>query len=367
MKTKFLLSIYLFYCITGSAQVAGPNNPNSFSNAFLPGSSQHWTDITNAQSLDENYATFGNLSGAAGDHTDYLMVKDFGFLIPAGTTIDGIKVEVNCADPNSRTSDYSVRIVKTGFITGAEKAAGTPYPAADDYISYGGPTDLWGQTWDYKFIDDNQFGVVIAAQRNTSDDKTTDGRVDNIRITVYYHFNTLPVTLTSFIATAQNKTVVLNWKTASENSIDNYKLERSADGRNFNSIASIPGLNIMGAGYNYIDNSPLPGVSYYRLNIQGDAGYQKYSQTVSVKTGKENLITIYPTIWHSGEDMNITNDNNEKLSIYFFNASGQVITTPATDTKLVPTETLANRSGLIYYKIMDDKKNVLGAGHLLVY
>jgi len=123
----------------------------------------------------------------------------------------------------------------------------------------------------------------------------------------------------------------------------------------------------MGASYDYTDNSPLPGVSYYRLNIQGNAGYQKYSQTVSVRSGKENLITIYPTIWHKGEDLNITNDNKEKLSIYFFNASGQVITTTTTDTKLVPAETLVNKTGLIYYKIMDEKKNTLGAGHLLVF
>jgi hypothetical protein len=209
--------------------------------------------------------------------------------------------------------------------------------------------------------------VVISAQRNNYDGIPTDGRVDHIRITVYYSFITLPVTLTSFTAIAQNKTVVLNWKTASENNIDNYKLERSADGRNFHPLASIPGLNIMGASYNYTDNFPLGGVSYYRLNIQGNAGYQKYSQTVSVKSGKENLITIFPTIWHQGEDMNITNDNKEKLNIYFFNASGQLITTTTTETKLVPTETLANRSGLIYYKIMDDNKNVLGAGHLLIY
>jgi hypothetical protein len=366
MKPKFLLSICLIFCIDLSAQVAGPNSPNSFSNAFLPGNTQQWIDITNAQSADETYATFGNLPGGAGSHTDYLMVKDFGFQIPSGTIIDGIKVEVNCSDSNSRTSDYSVRIVKTGFITGTEQATGTSYPATDDYMTYGGSTDLWGETWDYKFIDDNQFGVAIAAQRNTSDDKTTDGRVDNIRITVYYTFITLPVTLTSFTATMQSKTVLINWKSASENNIDNYKLERSADGRNFNSITTIQALNISGASYNYIDIYPLPGVSYYRLNIQGAAGYQKYSQIVSVKRGKETLATIFPNIWHKGEELNITNDNNEKLTVYFFNANGQVLSSVTTDTKLVATETLNNRAGLIYYKISDDKKNVLGTGNLLI-
>jgi hypothetical protein len=164
----------------------------------------------------------------------------------------------------------------------------------------------------------------------------------------------------------QSKTVLINWKSASENNIDNYKLERSGDGRNFNTITSIPALNISGATYNYIDNYPLPGVSYYRLNIQGASGYQKYSQIVSVKRGKENLVTIFPNIWHKGEDLNITNNNNEKLTVYFFNANGQVLSSVTTDTKLIPTEMLTKSSGLIYYKIMDDRKNVVGTGHLMI-
>ena len=366
MKPKFLLCLCPFISMNLSAQFAGPENPRSFSNADLPGYSQQWTDITNVQLDDETYASFGNLPGAAGSHTDYLFVTDFGFLIPAGTIISGIKVEVNCSDSNSRTSDYSVRIIKTGSITGEEKATGTPYPPVDNYISYGGSNDLWGETWDYKFIDDNQFGVAIAAQRNTNDDIITAGRVDNIRITVYYTFMTLQVSLSSFTATVQNKTVQLNWKTASENNINNYYVERSADGRNFNTLTSIQGLNVSGASYSYNDNYPLSGVSYYRLNIQGAAGYQKYSQVIAVKNKQENYVSLFPNAWQKGEDLNITNNNNEKLTVYFFNAGGQVLSAAITDTKLVPTETLTNRTGLIYYKIADDKKNVLGTGYLLI-
>jgi hypothetical protein len=366
MKAKILLCLSPFLYFTLSAQVAGPMNPTSFSNALIPGYSQQWTNITNVQFDDEYAASFGDLSGPGGTHTDYLMVKDFGFQIPAGTIIEGIKVEVKCMDPNARTSDYSVRIVKTGAISGDEKAAGNPYPLTDTYLAYGGPTDLWGETWNYKFVDDNQFGVAIAAQRNTSDDIITDGRVNNIRITVYYTFITLPLSLTSFSATMQSKSVLLNWKTVSENNISNFKLERSADGRNFNTITSIQGLNTPVANYNYNDNSPLLGVSYYRLNIQGMAGYQKYSQIVSVKNSQDDLVSLFPSPWQKGDDLNITNYNNEKLTVYFFNASGQAFSTITTDTKLVPTETLANKSGLIYYKIADNKNNILGTGHLLI-
>ncbi len=368
MKPKLLLLLLLgpFLSFTLSAQVAGPSNPNSFSNALIPGFSQQWINVNNVQLEDSAYASFGDLPGSIGTHTDYLVVSDFGFTLPAGTIINGIKVEVNCSDANLRTSDYSVRILKTGSITGVEKAMGTPYTVTDSYITYGGPTDLWGETWDYKFIDDNKFGVAIAAQRNKSDDVVTAGQVNNIRITVYYTFITLPVNLLSFTATMQSKTVQLNWKTTSENNIDNYLLERSADGRNFNSITTIRGLNTPSANYNYADNFPLSGISYYRLNIQGASGYQKYSQVVSVKYNKENFASLFPSPWQKGEDLNITNDNNEKLIIYFFNAGGQVISTVTTQTKLVSTETLEIRKGMIPYKIYNSKMELIGSGRIVI-
>jgi hypothetical protein len=187
--------------------------------------------------------------------------------------------------------------------------------------------------------------VAIAAQRNTSDDVATAGQVDHIRITVYYTFTTLPVTLTSFTASMQNKNVQLNWKTTSEDNINNYRVERSADGRNFTSITSVQALNAGVANYNYVDNNPLSGVSYYRLNIQGMSGYQKYSQIVSVKSNTKNLAWLYPNIWQKGEDLNITNNTNEKLTVYFLGISGQVLSTVTTDARLVPTQTLINRNG----------------------
>ena len=372
MKSKLLLSTCLFIYMKLTAQVAGPNNPTASSNVDLPGYSQQWIDITNVQIEDESYASFGNLpKNKFGSYTDYLAATDFGFLIPSGTNIYGIKVEVKCSDPNSRTSDYSVRLIKNGIITGDDKAVGTPYPTEDNYITYGGstdggPADLWGETWDNNIINNNDFGVAIAAKRNVNDDVITAGQVDFIKITVYYGFITLPVTLTSFTARMQSKTVLLNWKTASENSINNYKVERSADGRNFNPITSIAALNIADANYNYFDNYPLPGVSYYRLNIQGMAGYQKYSQIVSVKYNKENSLSLYPSAWNKGVDLNVNNDTNEKLIIYFFNAGGQVICTVTTQSKLVPTETLGTQKGLTPYKIYNSKMELTGSGRIVI-
>ena len=366
MKTTLLLCACLINRIVLPAQVAGPNNASSFSNADLPGYSQQWTNVNNAQSDDENYATFGNLPGAAGSYTDYMVVTDFGFTIPAGTIINGIKVEVNCSDPNTHTSDFSVRIIKTGNISGTNKAAGTPYSVSDSYMVYGGSTDLWGETWDYKFIDDNKFGVAIAAQRNTSDDITTDGRVDNIRITVYYTFISLPVNLISFTATKENKSILLKWNTADETSMNNYQIERSFNGINFYSLGIVPCRNQTSSKYLYADSTPLSGLSYYRLRMEGAGGYQKYSPVVSVHFDKHVLTSLFPSPWTKGSSLFINNPGKQVLRIFFYNASGQLISNAVTSSANVPTNHLSGYKGKFYYNVLNTNGGLVGSGTFMI-
>lgn len=368
MKTTILtgLGIFGIFCsLTLKAQENGSFTPNSFNTLSAPGSCQSWADIGNVGKSDDLYTSFGNIPGSIGSHTDYLVATDFRFEIPVGAIISGFKVEVECSDPNSRTSDYSVRLLKNGVITSTEKAVGTPFPVSDGFLVYGGPFDLWGETWDYKFNDDNDFGIAIAAQRNGADN-TTAGQVDNIRITVYYNLAVLPLTLTSFTASKENTTVLVKWASLSENSMDHYEVERSADGRSFQSLTSIPCRNEPAANYHFTDTKPLPGVSYYRLKMKGQSGYQRYSAVVAVSFNKENYNTLYPSPWRQGTTLNITNENNEKLFVYFYNSGGQVLSTATTESKQVPTGSLTNRKGLIHYKVYDLKKTLLGTGTLLI-
>lgn len=368
MKSHILLAILLLSFIHPKAQVSdGPRNPSTFSSIGIPGYSQAWTNLGNAAVSDNNYSTFGNLNGGSGSYTNYIVAKGFGFDIPGGTNISGIKVEVECSDPNNRTSDYSVRIVKKGVVTGTNKATGANYPTSDAYMVYGGASDLWGTSWSYKDIDDGQFGVAVSAQRNVEDQIVTAGQINSIRITVYFTYTTLPVSLTSFTATKQSSSVLLNWKTSSESNMDNYVVERSSNGASFSPIATVPSLNSTSANYNYTDNHPLPGISYYRLTMKELTGDQKYSSIVAVSFARNSNTTfLYPSPWEKGTALNISNMNGEKLTIYFMNAGGQVLSTSITDSGIVPTETLMSKTGLIFYKVFDQAKNQIGSGSLLI-
>lgn len=77
----------------------------------------------------------------------------------------------------------------------------------------------------------------------------------------------LPVELVRFSGSVDNTKVVLEWATATEHNNQYFTLERSPDARHFELVQQVPGAgnSTQLKPYQYIDVSPLPGLSYYRL------------------------------------------------------------------------------------------------------
>ncbi len=113
--------------------------------------------------------------------------------------------------------------------------------------------------------------------------------------------STLPVELLSFTALpAGDGTVLTEWKTASETNNRRFDVERSANGIDFITIASLDAkgnkLHPTVTTYRYADREPLPGLSYYRLNqVDLDGSFKRYSMiSVEMPTAAANLIQLFP-------------------------------------------------------------------------
>ncbi len=157
----------------------GPNSPGTA--ADNGGGLDAWTNTGNILTSDNTYAQV--TVGFNGSWSDYLNATNFGFHVPAGATINGIKVEIERSSANT-IQDHSVKIIKGGTITGTEKAdTGTNWPSSDAYATYGSASDLWGTTWTVNDINASTFGVALQAGElggfNTA-------KVDHIRISVTY-------------------------------------------------------------------------------------------------------------------------------------------------------------------------------------
>jgi len=162
----------------------GPLSPGTAVDDASIGSTV-WNNPTNVFSSENLDATTNFISSTGPSH--YLKATNFGFAIPANDVIDGIKVEFEKAHnlQNSVLLDNAVRIVKGGNIGSTDKSLGSFWPNGDTYVSHGGSTDLWGETWTHTDINDTNFGVAISVKHNTGIG-TEAASLDHVRITVYY-------------------------------------------------------------------------------------------------------------------------------------------------------------------------------------
>ena len=366
MKNLYILVFVCLLSMHLHAQLEGPNSGSSFSNVTITGSNKTWNNCGNSGSSDNVYSSFGNLGGGIGAHTDYLVATGFNFNIPAGVTISGIVVEVERSDPNGRTSDYRIRIVKGGNIGAADRSGGAGYGISDSYQLYGNAGDLWGETWSVEEINSPTFGVAIAAQRSAASGVTA-GRIDDIRITVFYDFTTLPVTLTSFIATLVNKEVIVRWNTSDESSMSHYLVQRSVNGRDFTAIGTVNSRNSVDAtSYSFNDNAPVSGTSYYRLKMIGTAGDVKHSPVAAINFAEKQSVDLYPTVISAGQPIFIRNDNSEKLTVQFYTANGQQTANVTTTTRQIAPGMIPARSGIQYYHIYRENRERVGSGRVIL-
>jgi hypothetical protein len=130
-------------------------------------------------------AASATLNGA-NPTTHYLKATNFGLAVPAGATITGVVVEVERADleETDAITDFSLRLVKGGVVSGADRAGADRWPPSSmETATYGESTDMWGLTLTPADVNASNFGVVLSA---TSAAGAGSPAVDFIRVTVHY-------------------------------------------------------------------------------------------------------------------------------------------------------------------------------------
>jgi hypothetical protein len=141
--------------------------------------------------------------------------------------------------------------------------------------------------------------------------------------------NPLPIELIEFDATLKNKVVDLKWTTASEKENDYFTLERTRD---FNEI--VPVGMVDGAGnssvvlnYNFVDEKPFAGRSYYRLkqtDFNGEFSYSDWKSVNNSASSGMQSVQLYP-VPSNGTDLNLKVVNSltgtVQVSIYALNGS----------------------------------------------
>lgn len=112
---------------------------------------------------------------------------------------------------------------------------------------------------------------------------------------IYFKLNTasVPISFTSFKAWRVPQGVEVEWNVMNEVSVEQYVVEHSADGRNFESAFNIPANNAGSKSYNYLHGSPLSGDNFYRIKAIRMTGSIETSSIVKVG-GVDAEVAVYP-------------------------------------------------------------------------
>ncbi len=137
----------------------------------------------------------------------------------------------------------------------------------------------------------------------------------------------LPVELTRINATADlsHEHVAVFWETATEEQSAYFAIERQSKTNGlFEEIGRMKGAGNSAKTliYNFIDEKPVYGVSYYRLRLADMDGKTTYSKAVSVAF-KGAKVKIFPT--YTEGYISIENGDKRIDDVYVWNGNGQLI------------------------------------------
>lgn len=176
----------LFVSVNNPSLTSGPQNPSTGADSNALGTIT-WSNPSNIKVSDNARAT-ANLN--AFNTTHYIKATGFGFTIPAGATILGIKVDIErsrAGGTSGEVRDSQVKIIHGDTSLGTTNKADivTNWPTSDAVASYGNTSDLWGDNWSPADVNSANFGVALSVTGSSASTNRT-ANVDVVQITITY-------------------------------------------------------------------------------------------------------------------------------------------------------------------------------------
>lgn len=133
----------------------------------------------------------------------------------------------------------------------------------------------------------------------------------------------LPINLLSFDAKVTSAGIDVDWTTSQEINNDYFTVERTADGLEFLVLADVQGAGTSSHPnkYTYLDSSPLPGKSFYRLKQTDFNKNVTLSKIISVVN--DDLPVLYPN--PATNEVSIDTRPEDQVTAEIVNAIGQRI------------------------------------------
>ncbi len=144
-----------------------------------------------------------------------------------------------------------------------------------------------------------------------------------------YELAPIPVEFTSFTANVVDKSVTLNWSTATETNNNGFEVQRKSVDGSFSTVAFVEGhgTTTEAQNYTFIDNVE-PGQYFYRLKQVDYNGWYKYTDEVEVNVTAPSVFELsqnYPNPFNPSTTINFNLAVDSKISVKVFDLLGQEV------------------------------------------
>jgi fibronectin type 3 domain-containing protein len=193
-------------------------------------------------------------------------------------------------------------------------------------------------------------GKYISVRAAPNDGISPGTAVESARTMVVA--GTLPVKLKFFHAKTVSGTVILDWQTVTEINSLHFAIERSSNGRNWETIGRVnaTGDSYLPVNYSYTDKDPSTGNNYYRLRTVDRDGFEEINSTVQVNVVSSSQgISVYPipassTIYVKGIA------GNSNLQYMITDAEGKTIRTGLLTKSVQQVDIQDLKNGIYFLK-----------------
>jgi hypothetical protein len=135
----------------------------------------------------------------------------------------------------------------------------------------------------------------------------------------------LPVTLTDFLATANNSAVDLQWKIANVINLKSFELEYSVDGISFSKLTAVNYQNrVLEYDYTHITSSSK---NFYRLKMIDNEGRFFYSKILNVqmKGSQNKILLMYPNPAYNDLTLRLTTIQIGPVDVKIIDNAGKLL------------------------------------------
>lgn len=139
----------------------------------------------------------------------------------------------------------------------------------------------------------------------------------------------MPVELISFNVIQKGKNALLEWQTATEVNNDYFEIQRSRDGKIFETIGyeTGHGTTSESVNYSYEDQTVLHGTYYYRLKQVDFNGQYEFYNVAMIKLENQSIqFKVYPTVTNDIIQLEMNKSVSDK-TINIYSSVGQLVET----------------------------------------